>query len=125
MNERASQPHRARLNRNISDRAPDGATDRAADRPLDRPSPVDYLEYEALTLEDPEAGSRRRVRTWPALGLAWMGLGIGAASLLAPRQVARLVPRRFAYAAIGAMAALGLVGSYLARDAGQRARCAP
>jgi len=96
MNPRTSRPFETGTNRELFDRA----------------SPTDYLEYEAVTLAEPDARpAARGGRAWPALGLAWIGFGIGATSLLAPRTVARLVPRRFAYAAVGAMAALALVAS--------------
>ena len=96
MNQRTSSPFETSTNRELFDRA----------------SPTDYLEYEAVSLEDPDAPpAPRAARTWPARGHAWIGFGIGAPSLLAPRTGSRLIPRRFAYVAVGAMAALVLVGS--------------
>ena len=122
MNQRTSQPS-ALPSSQPSSLPPSQPFAASANRELlDRASPTDYLEYEALTLDDIDGETTaRRGRVWPALGLAWIGFGIGATSLLAPRSVARLVPRRFAYVAVGAMAALAVVGSFWA-GAGQRTR---
>lgn len=91
--------------------SPEGPASSASPR---RPRPVDYLEYEARTIDDVDAALRRGA--WRVRGLGWLGAGLGVASVLAPRRRRASLTRPLAIAAVLAMTAFEIVSALRRRS---------